>query len=142
LVLRAGLITVCITALALVGCSGGGEHTVRVHLYVDTEFTGSSLAARPGDPCTPYASSVRFIVKNADGETVATQSGELSEGTLVGGDVDPDTGVNCDVGSFGIPEVPDSDFYELQAEGVPGSVTSSAEELEQNDWTLDIIGDP
>jgi len=96
----------------------------------------------PSNPCTPEGSGVRFIVKDGAGETIATHSAEIGEGTIVGGDVDPETGVNCDVGTFTIPDVPESDFYQLEVEGVSNSITSSAAELEGNDWTFEVIGDP
>ena len=133
-----------LSLLFAVACSGGGSsHTLRVHLYVDTEFEGVNiLSGGSGDPCTPYADSVSLVVKDEDGSTVATKTDSISEGTAVGADVDPDTGVNCDVGTVSVPDVPDSEFYEVEVEGVPGSVTTSADELAANEWTLTIVADP
>ncbi|MGZ8603982.1 MAG: hypothetical protein ACXWX9_04400 [Actinomycetota bacterium] len=141
-VVLVGLVAACSDGGGGGGDGGGGGHTLRVHLFVDTEFEGLSLDRGLGDPCTPYADTARVVIRDAGGEIIGTETGSIGEGTLVNVDGGPDTGVDCDVGTISVADVPDSDYYEVEIEGVPGSVTASADELAANDWTLEVVADP
>jgi hypothetical protein len=143
--------TAVLTLLALaVACGEGGEETVplAVRFLIDTQFTSNGSGPLglhgPGDPCQPetYARGPRIVVRDGSGETIRTATLELAsgDGTVVGS-IDAETGLDCDVGEFPIPNVPAADFYAISVEGIAGEVTVSRSELAAQDGVVTIVAD-
>jgi hypothetical protein len=94
--------------------------------------SGNSAIDQPED-LSGFRTGTRITISDASGKVVAT--GAFSQGTTSYSGSGQSIKTLC-IFTFEVPNIPDSDFYNIAIDGFEGSVNLSKQELEERNWTL------